>query len=156
MLWQLCVYTFYHTYTLLICSRSCLECIHCMVPYICRKKNFPDSVQSICAWTVEGAIPAMGQMITSQGQPDPCLNHFGKIDFWIQCQIACSTKWHMPLYHINPIPLPALQQATTIAFTVQHPCTQAIADMLALSLFFLLQPSGKYWSCNEWKNALAP
>lgn len=77
------------------------------------------------------------------GAPDPRINTFGKLDFRLQRQLASYAKADPPPSRVKPIPLPILQQATTMCHLAGDAAALAIADMLILGFFFLLRP-GEY------------
>jgi len=93
--------------------------------------------------TVEGALHAVGQTFTALGSPDPRLQSSGKLDFCLSRQLTAYKKQDPPPTRVKPIPFFLITQTAIMHYTAVTPQDQALADMLMLGFFFLLQP-GEY------------
>jgi hypothetical protein len=94
--------------------------------------------------TVEDSLRAIGQTFAALGTPDPRLDQQGNIDFRIQRQLRGYSRADPPPNRVKPIPVQILRHVAALAAQPSATLsTQAIADMIVLAFFFLLQP-GEY------------
>ena len=87
--------------------------------------------------TVENALRAIGQTISSLGAPDPRFNTQGQLHYLLQQQLRSYARDDAPPSRVKPIPFTIIQHLTSIAAT---PFAQAVADLATLGFFFLLRP----------------
>jgi integrase len=77
------------------------------------------------------------------GSPDPRITSQGKIDFRLKRQLAFYGKQDPPPDRVKPIPVDVIRHIMATALIANSVDNLAIADMIALALFFLLRP-GEY------------
>jgi hypothetical protein len=100
--------------------------------------------QPVKARTVEDAIRAVGQAYAQLGGADPRRDTFWGIDFRIQRQIKSYHKVDDPPRRVKPIPITIIVYIMSSAFgRERNEEDLAIADMITITLFFLLRP-GEY------------
>jgi len=92
---------------------------------------------------VGDAVRAMGQAFSNLGLPDPRLSTNGQLDLRLSRQLSSYNKHDSPPTRVKPIPLSVLRHAVSCARQLNTPYHHAIADMITLGFFFLLQP-GEY------------
>ena len=67
----------------------------------------------------------------------------GKIDEILQLQFRCYSRQDPPPSRVKPIPVQFLHRLACVAAASRDPELQAVADMIIIAFFFLLQP-GEY------------
>jgi hypothetical protein len=91
---------------------------------------------------VEDGLRAVGQAHARLGGPDPRKDSHGDIDFWIQRQIKAYTKVDSPSRRLKPVPIFIIIFIMAEAFGyARTDAEMAIADMITIAFFLLLQPS---------------
>jgi hypothetical protein len=108
-----------------------------------RTGELAPSGHPVSSQTVEDALRAVGQTLTTMGADDIRLNNHGKIDFRLKRQIAGYKRQDPPPNHIKPIPIQILRHVVTTAYATDDPGNHSIANMIIIAFFFLLCP-GKY------------
>jgi hypothetical protein len=85
----------------------------------------------------------VGQKFESLGANKPCYNSFGAINFHLKRQFWSYSKWDDPLSHVKPVPVQALLHALDLAHAHGHVESLAVAHMICIGFYFLMQP-GKH------------
>ncbi len=93
--------------------------------------------------TVEGALCAMGQMLSTLGSPDPRLQPSGKLDLQLSRQLSAYKKQDPPPTSVKPILFLIIAYTADFCCCANTPRSHTIANMLLLGFFFLLRP-GEY------------
>jgi hypothetical protein len=89
--------------------------------------------------TVEDAIRAVGQTLALMGKKDPHLTPTGDTDFRLARLLSSWQKDDTPPWCIKPAPIHIIHMASNISLQSNTACAHAIADMIILAFFFLLQ-----------------
>jgi hypothetical protein len=89
---------------------------------------------------VEGVICAVGQTLASMGAPDPCLTPAGKHEFHLGRLFAAYAKKDGPPVHVKPVPIQVIQHTLALATTSPSADNLAMANMILIAFFFLMQP----------------
>ena len=87
--------------------------------------------------TVEAALRAIGQTISSMGAPDPRLDSQGNIQYILLQQLRSYARDDDPPTRVKPIPFTIIHHLSSTAATT---FAIAVADMCILGFFFLLRP----------------
>jgi hypothetical protein len=93
---------------------------------------------------VEDALRTIGQAVARAGTPDIRKDFHGNIDLRIKRQIRAYKRDDSPPKQVKPVPITIIIFLLAQAYGITgHDDTQALADMIAIAFFFLLQP-GEY------------
>lgn len=95
------------------------------------------SGQPVRARTVEAALRAIGQTLSSMGSPDPRLDSQNNIHYVLLQQLRGYSREDDPPTRVKPIPFTLIQHLSSLAAT---PLSTGVADMSILGFFFLLRP----------------
>ena len=80
------------------------------------------------------------QEMAAMASPDPRMNVFGKIDFWLSSLWQAWKHEYPPPHRVKPIPLKVICWLIEVPqFSNQVPLL-AVVDMVILAFFFLLCP----------------
>ena len=105
--------------------------------------NIVPNSRGVQSRTVEGAVRLIGQAIAMMGAKDPRMTSTGKIDGRLQLQFRCYYRQDPPPSWVKPIPVQVLLHLACITATSNDQELQAVAYMIIIDFFFLLQP-GEY------------
>jgi len=110
-----------------------------------RTGDIAPSGRGVRSRTVEDAVRHVAQTFSSVGSRDPRLNDDGKMDFRLKRQLAAYTREDPPPSRVKPIPVQLILHILAAAYACTDVGSIAIAQMAALTFFFLLRP-GEYTS----------
>jgi hypothetical protein len=102
--------------------------------------------------TVADAVCFVAQTYTLLGKRDPRWTvGSNTTDIRLSRQLKGYAHHDSPPSRVKPIPLPVLQEATSLALAVGDPTSCAIIDMMWIAFFFLLRP-GEYTCPSQYSH----
>jgi hypothetical protein len=101
------------------------------------------SSRPVRARTVETALRAVGQTLSSVGADDPRLGPDGKLEFRLARQFRSYKTADSPPSRVKPVPIQVVHHAINQAYAHDHVESLAVIGMITIAFFFLMRP-GKH------------